>query len=73
MFVRVKYKELRKIGVMLPKKPFTKYYLTRPLLTDDIDVFEVRLTASIGHKYRNNDDKYEELKNLYLSKLKEKI
>ena len=69
MPVKVKRKELEKIGITVPRRPFTKYYLSMLLLSDDIEITEFRFGKTIVRTYKKNDSFYKELKELYFSKL----
>lgn len=76
MPVKVKRKELEKLGVKLPqmKRLFTTHYISMSLISDDIEVTSVRsigkyLSERYIQKFKNGDELYEKLKEFYLSKL----
>ena len=76
MPVKVKRKELEKLGVKLPqmKRLFTTHYISMSLVSDDIEVTSVRsvgryLAERYIQKFKKSDALYEKLKEFYFSKL----
>ena len=76
MPVKIKRKELEKLGVNLPqmKRLFTTHYISMSLVSDDIEIISVRsvgkyFTERYIQKFKNGDELYEKLKEFYFSKL----